>query len=105
MAKVTWIGEGPDGPQECGEFKIGEPVEVTDEARLKKYAGNKYYKVEGWEPKHDPEPLVHKSAVETSAQGPVPKPGEPVFPENIRRKAPMPESVQPKLSPIPKAGK
>jgi hypothetical protein len=111
MAQVTWLGEGPDGPQECGEFKLGEPKEVTDEARLAKYAGNKYYKVEGWEPKEgETGPLLHKSAVETPAQGPVPKPGEPVMPEDKQKPSepPLevtPHGVKPKLSPVPKGGK
>lgn len=82
MAQVTWLGEGPDGPQECWlggkQFKLGEAVEVDDhEADLiDKARGNKFFTVTG--AAAPTEPLKYPAPTEMSAQGEAPKPGEPI---------------------------
>jgi hypothetical protein len=49
MAKVTWLGEGDAGPEETQAFgktfKLGEPVEITDEEALKSATGNQFFDV------------------------------------------------------------
>jgi hypothetical protein len=51
MAKVTWLGEGDAGPEETQAFgktfKLGEPVEITDEEALKSATGNQFFDVAG----------------------------------------------------------
>jgi hypothetical protein len=51
MAKVTWLGEGDAGPEETQAFgktfKLGEPVEITDEEALKSATGNQFFDVKG----------------------------------------------------------
>lgn len=50
MTKVTWLGDG-SGAQENEwngvVFKLGEAVEVKDEAMVEKAKANKFYKVAG----------------------------------------------------------
>lgn len=57
-AKITWIGEGEDGPQETtlGSHKmpLGEAVEVSDPAVIETARGNRFFKVEGGPPKQEP---------------------------------------------------
>ncbi len=90
MAKVTWLGEGEDGPRENVwkgiTFKIGEPVETDDLYIYEKASGNRYFKVEGDPPAAEPTPPVHPAPSAVSAQGPVPKAGEPLVPKSGPKK-------------------
>jgi len=51
MPKVTWLGEGKDGPQQMewkGQiFKVGEAVDTEDDYIIQKAKNNKFFKVEG----------------------------------------------------------
>jgi hypothetical protein len=51
MAKVKWLGEGDEGPEETQAFgktfKVGESVEITDEEQLNSAKGNQYFDVAG----------------------------------------------------------
>lgn len=83
--KATWLGEEatPD-LQETTRFgtvfKKGEAVEIAD-MYGSKLLHNPNFKVEGEpEPKHE-EPLTYRPPSQQSAQGPVPKAGDPIVPE------------------------
>lgn len=104
MAKVVWNGEEGD-PTEYNEwrgikFKKGEAVEVTDEVILAKASKNPHFKVSGYTPKVAPKdetkgpPTFAPPSNTVSPQHPVPKAGEPVFPEEAAA-APPPEAVPP----------
>jgi hypothetical protein len=52
MAEITWLGEGESGPQETRaygdrRFRVGEPVEINDEAIIRKARGNRLFEVSG----------------------------------------------------------
>jgi hypothetical protein len=90
MASVTWKGE-PVGPEDEGPksitwggktFKKGEAVEIEDPAIIAKAQGNPFFEVSGAEatPPPPPEQVTYPPPSQQSAQGPVPKAGEPVRP-------------------------
>lgn len=62
MAEITWLGEGESGPQETRaygdrRFKVGEPVEINDEAIIRKARGNRLFEVSGdYEPPEEEGP-------------------------------------------------
>jgi len=87
MATVTWLGvEGEPDVEETGMrhyvFKKGEAVEVDDPHVLMKCASNPYFKVSGYEEPmpRDDSGTTYRAVAATSAQGPVPKPGDPLNP-------------------------
>jgi len=86
MAKVTYKGEeGAPEPEKVeafrATFKPGEAVEITDPDLLAKARANPNFEVEGYEEiPPDRESATWRAPSEQSAQAPVPKPGEPVRP-------------------------
>lgn len=89
MAKITWLGEGPDGPQEntwAGKtFKVGEAVDIDDLWMIEKAQNNRFYSVTGAPQKQDSLALGQKlnpAPSTVGSQRAVPKPGEPVGSEN-----------------------
>ena len=102
MAKITWHGEGKEGPKSITwagkEFKIGEAVEVDDPKMLAKAKGNRFFKTEG-EIRAEIEPALVPPPSQVSAQYPVPKGGEPVStrpgPSPAEQKSEPTETVRP----------
>jgi hypothetical protein len=100
MAKVTWLGEEstPDLKKTTRfgiVFEKGKVVEVEQGNIVLKLSANPNFKVEGKaEERLD---LVHIPPSQQSAQGPVPKAGEPIVP-----KEPPPPPEAPVVNPLPK---
>ena len=103
MAKVTWLGEGDEGPEETTAFntafKKGEAVEVDEKTGwLARAASNRFFKIEGYtKPPPDEaerEPAVHVPPSQQTVPGPVPKGGEPVIPEAAKPPAVKESGVQ-----------
>ena len=117
MGTITWLGEGEEGAKETTfaglTLKSGEAVECDDQSTLARAAKNRYFKVEGYEAeaKQPEDEVLHRPPSQQSAQGPVPKAGEPVVAVDIPEPPPPPESTSygaPKpvgFSPIPPAKK
>jgi hypothetical protein len=98
MAKVTWLGE--DATPDLKEtkrfgivFEKGKVVEVEQGNVVLKLSANPNFKVEG--KAEEREDLLHIPPSQQSAQGPVPKPGEPIVPETAKPEAPV-------VNPLPK---
>jgi hypothetical protein len=99
MAKVTWLGEEstPDLKKTTRfgiVFEKGKVVEVEQGNVVLKLSANPNFKVEG--KAEEREDLLHIPPSQQSAQGPVPKPGEPIVPKTV----PPPEA--PVVNPLPK---
>jgi hypothetical protein len=98
MGSVTWLGEDGSDVEEAtafgSTFKKGEAVEVEDEGALRKLSKNRFFKVEGYEERPDgaehKDKAVFRAPSEQPAQGPVEKPGEPVFTGELPPKQPDP---------------
>jgi hypothetical protein len=92
MAKITWKGEGDEKEtQRWGmTFKKGESQETDNPDFIRKAKGNPNFEVD--EEKHDA-PATYRAPSEMSAQGPVPKPGEPVVDrDQVRTVVPPPKA-------------
>lgn len=89
MAKITWLGEGDDGPEETEgfkgmKFKKGEAVDCDDPAILATASTNKYFKVEGYDAAEKPaETPTWPPPSQQASQHAVPKGGEPVDTEHM----------------------
>lgn len=104
MARVTWLGEGSDGPQETEcwgkTFKVGEAVELDNPQHVETARTNKFFKVEGPTAPVAPAPPVTVPPSQQEMPGAVPKPGEPVAPP-AQRLVSEPESVRSKQPVVP----
>lgn len=104
MTKATWLGE-KDTPdlKETERFGIkfekGKAVEIERQEYAEKLANNPNFKVEGLEEKEPSDPLTFTPPSQQSAQGPVPKGGEPVRPTEAKPPGPEVEPPERKIEP------
>jgi hypothetical protein len=109
MPTITWLGEGEGGAEQTSlgglALKKDEAVECDNPAVLARAAKNKYFKVEGYEPKEvaTDAPTV-PSVVGVDVQHPVAKPGEPMREVHLPGPLEEPKPSQ-SFTPIPPAKK